>query len=301
MRRSTRRHTKTYVIQTSEQGKERKDGSKLKECQICGDGHDADDCSIFNGQTVEERSKTLARKKLCYGCYTPITADHNARTCKTRRTCKICNQKHPTGLHGYISKKKGINVNNGGDSTKGNDGGDGNTLLQSNFAEVDVKCASTSFPANIISMCVVPVKLSHAKTKKEVSTLAMLDNCSQGTFLKQSIKDRLGISGRKTDVIIKTLNGERSMESEVVTGLRVSKEIRGEKMQWLNLPAVYTRDELPADIDEVATCEKAKRWDHLKGITDNLPTESNMKIFFFSIENCFTFYKLKHIKTAKIN
>ena len=62
------------------------------------------------------------------------------------------------------------------------------------------------------------------------------------------------------------------MESEVVTGLRVSKEIRGEKMQWLNLPAVYTRDELPADIDEVATCEKAKRWDHLKGIADNLPT-----------------------------
>ena len=82
----------------------------------------------------------------------------------------------------------------------------------------------------------------------------------------------LGISGRKTDVIIKSLNGERSMESEVVTGLRVSKEIRGEKMQWLNLPAVYTRDELPADIDEVATCEKAKRWDHLKGIADNLPT-----------------------------
>ena len=127
----------------------------------------------------------------------------------------------------YISKKKGINVNNGGDSTKGhNDGQDGNTLLQSNIAEVDVKCASNGFPANIISMCVVPVKLSHAKIKKEVSTLAMLDNCSQGTFLKQSIKDRLGISDRKTDAIITTLNGERSMESEVVTGLRVSKKTR---------------------------------------------------------------------------
>ena len=179
---SKKRRTKTYVTQTSEQAKEKKDGSKLIECQICGDGHDADDCSIFNGQTVEERSKTLARKKLCYGCYTRITADHNARNCKTRRTCKNCNQKHPTGFHGYISKKKGINVNNGGDSTKGNDGGDVNTLLQSNFAEVDVKCASTGFPANIISMCVISVKLSHAKTKKEVSTLSMLDNCSQGTF-----------------------------------------------------------------------------------------------------------------------
>ena len=122
-----------------------------------------------------------------------------------------------------------------------------------------MKCTSTGFPANIISIYVVPVKFIQAKTKKEVSTLAMLDSCSQGTFLKQSIKNILGISGRKTDVIIKTFNGERSMESEVVTGLRVSREIRGEKMQWLNLPAVYTRDELPADIDEVETCEKAKR------------------------------------------
>ena len=79
-----KRHTKTYVTQTSEQVKVRKDGSKLMECQICGGGHDADDCSIFSGQTVEERSKALAKKKLCYGCYTPITADHNGRTCKTR-------------------------------------------------------------------------------------------------------------------------------------------------------------------------------------------------------------------------
>ena len=204
---------------------------------------------------------------------------HQSQQITIQETCKICNQKHPTGLHGYISKKKGINVNNGGDSTKGNDGGDGNTLLQSNFVEVDVKYALPGFPAYIISMCVVPVKLSHAKTKKEVSNLAMLDNCSQGTFLKQSIQDRLA-------VIIKTLNGERSMESEVVTGSRVSKEIRGEKMQWLNLPAVYTRDELPADIDEVATCEKAKRWDNLKGTTDNLPTESNMKIGLLIGANC---------------
>ena len=99
---SKKRHTKTYITQTSEQAKERKDGSKLIGCQICADGHDADDCSIFNGQAVKERSKTLARKKLFCDCYTPITADHNARTCKTQRTCKICNQKHLTGLHEYI-------------------------------------------------------------------------------------------------------------------------------------------------------------------------------------------------------
>ena len=66
-----------------------------------------DNCTVFNKQTVEERSRTLAKKKLCYECYMPITADHSARTCSHRRVCKICNQKHLTGLHGYVPKRRG--------------------------------------------------------------------------------------------------------------------------------------------------------------------------------------------------
>ena len=80
--------------------------------------------------------------------------------------------------------------------------GASSVLVVSNFAEMDMKCASTGIPAKIISMCVVPVKIGHVVTQKEVSTLAMLDNCSQGTFMKESIKEKLGISGRKTEITI---------------------------------------------------------------------------------------------------
>ena len=77
---------------------------------------------------------------------------------------------------------------------------------------MNLKCASAGIPAKIISICVVPVKIGHVGTKQEVSTLAMLDNCSQGTFMKESIKEKLGISGRKTEITIKTLNGKQKME-----------------------------------------------------------------------------------------
>ena len=40
-------------------------------------------------------------------------------------------------------------------------------------------------------MRVVPVKVSHSKSKKEFSTHAMLDNCSQGTFIKEDVKKNL--------------------------------------------------------------------------------------------------------------
>ena len=72
----------------------------------------------------------------------------------------------------------------------------------------------TGIPAKIISMCVVPVKIGHVGTKTEVSTLTMLDNCSQGAFMKESIKK---IRGRKTEITIKKLSGKQNMESTLVT------------------------------------------------------------------------------------
>ena len=73
-------------------------------CTAC---RNLDDCSIFMSLTVEDRSKVLFKNKLCYGCYGCISKDHSARNCKQRRSCKICKEKHPTGLHGFKPKKEG--------------------------------------------------------------------------------------------------------------------------------------------------------------------------------------------------
>ena len=120
---------------------------------------------------------------------------------------KICNQKHPTGLHGYASKRRGRS--NSATTSAAAAFGESSVPIVSKFAEMGMKCASAGIPAKIISMCVVSVKIGHVATKKEVSTLAMLDNCSQGTLMKESIKKKLGISGRKTEITIKTVNGKQ--------------------------------------------------------------------------------------------
>ena len=135
-----------------------------------------------------------------------ITADHNTRICSNRRICKICNQKHPTGLHGYVPKRR--DRSNSATTSSANPIENDNLRASSvpvvsNFAEMEMKCASAGIPAKIISMCVVPAKIGHVHTKKEVSTLAMLDSCSQGTFMKGSIKEKIGISGKKTESQLK--------------------------------------------------------------------------------------------------
>ena len=45
--------------------------------------------------------------------------------------------------------------------------------------------------------------------------------------MKESIKKNLGISSRKTEITIKTLNGKQNMESTMVTGLKFFKNVHG--------------------------------------------------------------------------
>ena len=48
----------------------------------------------------------------------------------------------------------------------------------------------------MINMCVVPIKVTHVETKREVSAFAILDNCSQGCFIERNIRKRHGASDR---------------------------------------------------------------------------------------------------------
>ena len=73
-----------------------------------------------------------------------------------------------------------------------------------------MKCASTTAKSGskVINMCIVPVKIKHEDSKEMVTTYAMLDNCSQGSFTLDSTIKKLGIQGSKTTLKLKTLHGE---------------------------------------------------------------------------------------------
>ena len=60
-------------------------------------------------------------------------------------------------------------------------------------------------------MCIVPVRLSHKDFPNPVFVYAMLDECSQGTFIKEEILDMFNTNKRKA-----TLNGEKTYDSYAV-------------------------------------------------------------------------------------
>ena len=101
-----------------------------------------------------------------------------------------------------------------------------------------VNCASPKVN-QIISMCVVPVKVRLKGSGSVVETWAMLDNCSQGSFVKTNLLDELKVQGINTSVTIKTLNGDFKHSTRAIEGLEVSNADR-KKEEWISLPRMFS-------------------------------------------------------------
>ena len=159
---------KIATIKTEDENKKDVRGpsdDNSSKCKMCNGRNDLDECKTFIDMTVEEISKFLSKQKLCYGYYEVISPKHTARNCSRRRNCKICLAKHPTGLHGYKIRRK--------DDSK--DGDDPGKTVKKNCANIkDVQCESIR-TQEVLSMCVVPVKVRHKNTDKETRTFAILD------------------------------------------------------------------------------------------------------------------------------
>ena len=68
-------------------------------------------------------------------------------------------------------------------------------------------------------MCIVPVQI---KSKETSISNIFLNSCSQGTFILDKLTNDHGISGRKTSLTIKTINGEITSNSIALEGLEVA-------------------------------------------------------------------------------
>ena len=71
-----------------------------------------------------------------------------------------------------------------------------------------MKCTSIDTGSHVVNMCIVPVRVKKKDSINEVQRYAVLDNCSQGTFMLDKLSKAVEVSGRKTSVTIKTVNGE---------------------------------------------------------------------------------------------
>ena len=250
----------------------------LELCVACQKKHPQDKYESNMEKPLNERIRILRKGKLCCGCLKPMAKDHNANNCQQRLTCRICAACHPTILHGYVPKVK----TDSSQSTENSECSSRNTV-----GEENVTCASVNgkFDVEVISMCVVPIKISHQNCKKTIRTYAMLDNCSQGSFIKQDLLKRLGVDGQKLSLNLKTLTGEKSEETLMVDNLKVAG-VNKMNNDWISLPKVYSKKTLPVEKDDVATPEKVSKWKYLDSVKSEIIQTDDIEIGMLIGANC---------------
>ena len=116
-------------------------------------------------------------------------------------------------------------------------------------------------------MCIVPVQITSTNTSKKVHTYALLDSCSQGTFMLDQLANDFGISGRKASLAVKTLNGEFTSKSTALEDLKVAS-ITEDNSEWLPLPRTFTRADLLFDNDDITKPSQLRKWTYLENVTN---------------------------------
>ena len=95
-------------------------------------------------------------------------------------------------------------------------------------------------------MCIVPVQIASTSTSKKVHIYALLDSCSQGTFILDN-KDN---------------------------------------SEWLSLPRSFTRPDLPVDNGDITKPSHLRKWKYLENVIDQLTFSDDISVGLFIGANC---------------
>ena len=214
-------------------------------CPVCDDHHNIDKYQVFLSETIKDSSNTLYKKKLYYGFQGNISKEHNEKSCDNKRMCKVFSVNFLKVLHSLKIqkyKKKGNNEDTDINERK----------------EEKVKYALTNTRSDVVRMCIVSVQLRSKDTGKTAHFYALLDSCSQGTFILNQLTNDLGISGRKTSLTMKTLNRGFSSNSRALAGFKVTS-ISEANNEWLLFPRTFSRPYLAVDNDDITKSSQCRK------------------------------------------
>ncbi|XP_066928180.1 uncharacterized protein [Clytia hemisphaerica] len=146
----------------------------------------------------------------------------------------------------------------------------------------------TDIHENSVSVSVVPVWLYHSSNPtKKVSTYALLDSCSQGSFITEDIMNDLNLNGISTTITIKTLNNEASEPSFAVNGLVAQPYFEVDGCKNVTLPKLFSRKNLPTEPGEIPTRCSLAKYTYLKDLLQYVPVNaSNLQFGILIGGNC---------------
>ncbi|KAL1250809.1 hypothetical protein QQF64_018605 [Cirrhinus molitorella] len=221
----------------------------VNKCLFCEGEHNLDSCNKLAGKSHGEKMSFL-KKGICFGC---LCIGHISRDCKERSVCKICHLKHPSLLHILLPEKKSTQY--GRDTESKPTVGSALVSIQSGGL---IGAGRDNCALSIVLVCV-----KSKKGSKVVTTYAFLDSGSSASFCTESLMTKLNLSAKKVNILMRTMNQDKSISCHVLKDLEVSGL---NQEHFCALPEVYTQKTMPADKSNIATQNDLACWPHLSHI-----------------------------------
>ena len=237
-------------------------GGTETKCTFCSADHTIDKCPSFGDVSIDDRIEFVKQQHLCFCCLKRTNKGHYAAICQKKLKCEKCNEDHPTVLHEQYAESLSVNT-----------------------------VSHISSGQTFVSICIVPVVLYHKDApQQKVKVYAMLDECSQGTFISEEVLAMLpSVNSSSARISIQSLCGASSESCKVVQGLAVQGVLERPDClrETVHLPKVYSRTNLPVNSNDVARPSAVRLWSHLKRVADEMPEfDSSIPVGLLIGANC---------------
>lgn len=224
-------------------------------CPFCSSNHTLNLCKDFAKKAHRDTLSFLKTKGICFGCLS--IGGHISKDCKNRLTCNICKKAHPSALH--IEPKDHMNKDSTVSEPKGPSG-----VIGGASAEL---CGHIGAGDQESVLPIVPVRVKAAKGSHVHQVYALLDPGSSATFCSEELMSQLGLKGKRTHILLRTLNQEMPVPAYVVSGLEVSAL---DSDNFLPLPDTFTQKEMPVTTSSIPEQTDLTHWAYLSQVT--IPT-----------------------------
>ena len=222
-------------------------------CAVCETpGHDIGTCRKFMGMQTGQRRTWVKEAGACFKC---LKKGHFAAICKTETVTHpllTSTEAKPSSPHRKHAPRQNIQATNR-KATNSESESDSETATSAQGKSY----ACTTQQEVLLRVTPVTVK----GPKGSVTVLALLDEGSSVTLLESSIAQEIGIQGKKSPLILRSIAGPHTERSQLV-----SFDIRGsEDKQWHRMNSVRTIEQLNTPTQALKNSDW-KEWKHLHGL-----------------------------------
>nr|XP_006811381.1 PREDICTED: uncharacterized protein LOC102802724 [Saccoglossus kowalevskii] len=206
--------------------------------------HELDRCRIYASKPYTDKVQLIKTRGLCFGCLKK--ASHLVKDCNRKLTCDKCQLKHPTVLH---REKPFVETEA--------------KTVQTLVGMIDADCHAMGHKDLAGKPIIIPVKLRCKATGISIETYAFIDNGSDTVFCTERISQQLNISGPKTKLNMRTINGNKITDTHMLRGLEVS-DLDGHNT--IGLPVTYTQKEIPVSKKDILSQADILNWSYLRDV-----------------------------------